>query len=234
MTLGLAGFGRARQDSEHRSGNFSFAAVAAGLGMARLLLVGIVAVIAAVAVAWTGARVLDGRSGPPIIIDDPRADETIMVAVEGAVATPGVYPLGADARMRDALAAAGGPSADADLSAVNLAARVRDEERIVVPRRSATTQTEIAGASLAVDPTPPQPTPSPTAIPGQAPMAAAVDINTASAAELETLPGIGPAKAAGIVDYRTEHGPFQSIEELANVQGISPAMVDDLRGLITV
>ena len=65
-------------------------------------------------------------------------------------------------------------------------------------------------------------------------MTAAIDINTATAAELELLPGIGPAKAAEIVDYRTAHGPFQAVDELANVDGISPAMVDDLRGLITV
>lgn len=145
----------------------------------------------------------------------------LIVYVSGAVAQPGVYTLPPGARVVDALSAAGGATAEADLAQVNLARRIYDEEQIHVPRQG--------------DPTPPAPPPTP------APAAASsggspgkVNINTASAAELDTLPGIGPGYAARIVAYRETNGPFQRSEEIQNVPGIGPATFARIKDLITV
>jgi competence protein ComEA len=166
---------------------------------------------------------IDQRNAPAIVIDDPRVDAKIVVSVEGAVVAPGTYSLSGDARVQNALDAAGGPTDDADLSGLNLAARLSDEERLIVPMlgeegvRSPQSGTPGAGGQ----------TPVPTA-------SNLININTADAATLETLPRIGPALAAAIIEYRGKNGPFRSVDELAQVSGVSLAMVDELRALITV
>ena len=143
---------------------------------------------------------------------------TTVVYVAGAVTRPGVYTLGAAARVTDAVAAAGGAGADADLDVVNLAAVVTDGERIYVPRVGETVPAVVGGA--------------PTA--GNTTSAGPVDVNSATADQLDVLPGVGPTTAAAIVAYREEHGPFQSVEQLGDVRGIGPAKLDALRGLVTV
>ncbi len=191
--------------------------------MARALLAGISLLALGIVlgvIVWNWA---DNRSKPAIVIEDPRPDATIVVSVEGAVATPGVYSLKGDARVQDALAAAGGPAAGADLARVNPAARLRDEERIVVPWRGT------AGPT----PNPPVANGSATAIPTDDGRDL-ININTAGADLLETLPGIGPALAEAIVAYREQNGPFRTVDELAEVKGISLKMVDEMRSLITV
>lgn len=194
--------------------------------MARLLgaLLGGIAAIVLVAVV---VRLFDASTAPPIVIEEAPAAE-IVVEVVGAVATPGVYRLPTDARQGDAVAAAGGLRADADVAAVNLARRLRDEERLVVPTigpaaPAAPDSAGTEGVAGGVEPT------------GAAGAAAVpVNINTATVEQLETLPRIGPALAARIVAYREERGPFRSVEDLAAVEGISPQMVDELRSLVTV
>ncbi|HEY7036736.1 MAG TPA: ComEA family DNA-binding protein [Thermomicrobiales bacterium] len=166
-------------------------------------------------------RLWDDRSAPPIVIDDPRPNAEIVVSVEGAVATPGVYHLPGDARVESALAAAGGAAPDADLSRINPAARLHDEERLIVPAL-------VDGDRTSSEPV------SSAAANGPAPAAAQVNINTATAEMLDTLPGIGPVLAVRIVTYRETHGPFRSVDELAAVDGISLAMVDEIRSLVTV
>lgn len=218
--------------------------------MARTATLAIVTVIAGVALGAFGFRVLDDRSAPPIVIEDPVAEATIVVAIEGAVATPGVFALGPEARMQDALARAGGLAPDADLAAINPAQRLQDEQRIVVPRRAPTAEPSPSAApsttsvepeataapapppATAVTPSPTAPVPTPGA--AQAVAAAPIDINRASAAELETLPGIGPALAQRILDHRTANGPFLSVDGLEDVQGISARMVEELRPLVTI
>jgi competence protein ComEA len=183
--------------------------------------------VAIVAGAVLGALVLgfgfivlnDRRSAPPIIIEDPRPHATIVVAVDGAVATPGVYGLPGGARVQDALRVAGGTTRDADLALVNPAARLRDEDRLVVPTRR-----PAVGAHTPGDGSPTE----------AAAAAGKININTASAAELDTLPRIGPVLAQRIIDDRERNGPFRSVDELARVTGISPAMVEDLRPYLTV
>ena len=162
---------------------------------------------------------LDRDSAPPIVIEgDPSLIE-IAILIEGAVATPGIYRLSADARLADAVAAAGGFTAGADVTDLNLAARLDDEQKIVIP-------------FLGTDPGV-----SPIARPQSDDDAATsdlIDINTATAGELEELPGIGPVLAERIVAYRDANGPFTRVEELARVEGISLAMVDEMRDLIAI
>lgn len=186
----------------------------------------VVAIIAALVAAATGAlavMLIDSRSAPPIVISDPAQDGPIVVSVEGAVARPGVYSLPGGSRVNDAIQASGGLTDDADVSGINLAARLRDEERLIVPSRAQpTVTTPEQSATLEATGT------------ATAESARLININTASAAELEELPGIGPALARAIIDYRTANGPFRTIEELALVRGISLQMVDRLRPYVTV
>ncbi|MBN1484604.1 MAG: helix-hairpin-helix domain-containing protein [Chloroflexia bacterium] len=161
-------------------------------------------------------------TAPPSPTPAPSATPApLFVYVSGAVLRPGVYALPAGARVVDALEAAGGPTTEADLVYLNLARRVRDEEQIHVPRRG--------------EPTPNLPPPPPAAgasVPPEQP--AKVNINTAGLAELDGLPGIGPSYAQRIIDYRSSHGPFQTIEEIQNVPGIGPSTFARIQSLITV
>jgi competence protein ComEA len=144
------------------------------------------------------------------------------VYVTGAVAHPDVYLLSAGSIVRDALVAAGGATADADLNRINLAQQVYDQQQIYVPRFG--------------EENPPLPSPpaSLTNTSGNVQATGKVNINTATAEELDTLPGIGPAIAQRIIEYRLTNGPFQSIEEIKNVSGIGDKLFEKLKDLITV
>jgi len=148
----------------------------------------------------------------------------IQVYVSGAVVRPGVYALPPDARVVDALEAAGGPTEEADLVHLNLAQRVRDEEQVHVPQ---------VGEPTYQPPTPAVPSAG-TPNPAGEPAGTLVNINTATLEELTSLPGIGSGYAQRIVDYRESNGPFQSIEEIQNVPGIGAATFARIRDLITV
>jgi competence protein ComEA len=214
---------------------------------------GLVALIAALIVAVVVAYVLRpaqltvhplpaptiARSAEP----EPNAPLRIrprpLVYVAGAVVHPGVYAVAGDARARDALAAAGGATHDADLVAVNLAARIADGDEIAVPRIGDTPaaaarspRRRVAGAS-GMHRRRPRRRAERSADPSTAP-AATVDLNTADESELAELPGIGPTLAARIVEFRTLNGPFASVDGLADVAGITPARLDELIPLISV
>lgn len=153
----------------------------------------------------------------------------VMAHAAGAVSRPGLYELDDGARVRDLLAAAGGPTADADLDRVNLAAPVVDGVRVYIPRLgSSETPAVVVPDGGSRPPTEPGATPSATAPRGP------VSINTASAPELESLPGIGPATAAAIIAHRTQHGPFRTIDALAEVRGIGPAKLAQLRDAVSL
>ncbi len=199
-----------------------------------LALLGLGALIVAASVFALWAH--DALTEPSITIDDPLLDTTIIVAVGGAVATPGVYELPADSRVQHILDRAGGVLPEADLAAVNPALRVQDGEQILIPTRGEPTpQAVSAAAPTAAEPAAPLaqapdvPNPESPSLEPQT-----LDINTASQAELESLPGIGPAKAAAIIAYRDQHGPFASVADLEMVDGISPGMIADLSPLIHV
>jgi competence protein ComEA len=143
------------------------------------------------------------------------AAKLLVIDVAGAVRRPGLYRLRSGSRIDDAIAAAGGATAEAQLDTVNLAAPVADGEQIVVPGRGAT-----AGGATA---TPPAAGSSPSA---------PLDLNSATLEQLEALPGIGPVTAQKILDYRQQHGAFHAVDELQGVPGIGPAHMAQLKGLV--
>ena len=143
--------------------------------------------------------------------------ELLVVHVAGAVQAPGVYRLNAGSRVIDAVWAAGGMATDSNSDAINMAAVLTDGERVYVPRVGEVAPVVVSGGSTARS-TPTGP----------------VNLNNATADDLDTLPGVGPATAAAILAYRDQHGPFASVDDLADVRGIGPAKLDALRGLVTV
>jgi competence protein ComEA len=145
----------------------------------------------------------------------------LVVQAAGAVVRPGVYRLPDGARVADLVEAAGGPAADADLDRVALAAKLADGQRVAVPRRGEPSPADPAAAA----------TGGAAGIEGPV---GPVDLNRATTADLDRLPGVGPATAAAIVAYREAHGAFRSIDELTDVPGIGPAKLAALRGLVTV
>jgi competence protein ComEA len=149
----------------------------------------------------------------------------VVVYVCGAVRSPGVVRLPAGARVTDALELAGGPTAAAELAAVNLAAPVADGEQILVPERGAAAVATAPGGSSSGAPG--------TAAAGSTP-GALVNINTASLEELDSLDGVGPSTAQKIIDYRTANGGFRTIEEIKEVPGIGDAKFAAMQASITV
>jgi competence protein ComEA len=150
----------------------------------------------------------------PIRVDSgSESSRSVVVHVAGAVRSPGVYRMRPSARVDDAVARAGGPTARADLSQVNLAAKVEDGRQVLVPRRVR------AGA--------------PAAVAGTAP-GVPLNLNTATLEQLDELDGIGPATAQSILDYREENGGFGSVEELGEVPGIGDVRLASLREQVRV
>jgi competence protein ComEA len=162
-------------------------------------------------------------SSPPLVItlqprptDEPATPTpaTINVYVSGAVKKPDVYPLPLNSIVKDAITAAGGATADADLDRINLATRLADQMQVYVPR-----QGEAAPPSNGLAPDA---------------LAAKININTASAEELDKLPGIGPTTAKAIIDYRTKNGPFKTIDVIKDVPRIGDALFEKIKDQITV
>ena len=186
-------------------------------------------VVAAALAVFAATRLLGGGSAPPapVRIDGasggagsaPASGRSkpvgeVYVHVAGAVRAPGLIRLPADARVASALDRAGGPLPRADLTLVNLAAKVQDGQQIVVPRAGTAGGTPAAGAA----------TGAPAAIPG-----AKVHLSTATVEELDRIDGIGPTLAQRIVEYRDAHGGFGSLDELASVDGIGEKRLATLR-----
>ncbi|MCU0269877.1 MAG: helix-hairpin-helix domain-containing protein [Acidimicrobiales bacterium] len=161
----------------------------------------------------------------------------IWVHVAGAVARPGLYGLPASARVADAVGAAGGFAGHADLDRVNLAAPLTDGARLYVPALGQETPPPVPAGAGGGPSGPDGEEGSPGADGGDAPPpggAALVDLNTATAEELDRLPGVGPTTAAAIIDHRERNGPFASVDQLADVKGIGEAKLEAVRDLVTV
>jgi competence protein ComEA len=143
----------------------------------------------------------------------------IRVYVSGAVRSPAVYELPLGSIIQDAIEAAGGPATDADLDGINLALELRDQQHVYVPHEGEVNPPPVisGGASRS----------------GET-MEPLVDINTATAEELETLPGVGEVTAQRIIEYRQANGPFQTIEDIQNVSGIGPKTFERMRDMITL
>ena len=147
----------------------------------------------------------------------------LRVHVSGAVQHPGVYSLEQGSRVQEALELAGGVAEDADLDRINLAAWVSDGQKVYVPKQG---ETDLPVMLLSAG-----------SVSGQVvglSGSGKVNINTATAEELDTLPGIGPAYAERIIRHRQEQGPFESIEQIMEVKGIAEGKFEELKDLISV
>lgn len=170
--------------------------------------------------ATAAAPAAAAKDPAPVKVEE-RAPPRVLVHVAGAVRRPGVYRLPGDARVRDAVERAGGARDGGDPNAINLAAVLQDGAQVVVPRRAPAAAGAAASAAGAGAPPPEAP-------------AAPVNLNTASAEELQTLDGVGPATAAAILEYRTQQGGFRTVDDLDQVPGIGPKTMAALRDSVTV
>ncbi|MFI6516330.1 helix-hairpin-helix domain-containing protein [Spirillospora sp. NPDC050679] len=200
-------------------------------GVRTLIAIGVIAAVAAAAYFWLARPTPEAAPPPPSAqpaavaeprpaqpLPSPSPSASVTVHVFGKVERPGIVSLPAGARVADAIKAAGGPRPTATTGALNLARKLQDGEQIPV------------GVPA---PTPPPGQPPP----GAAPSAAAgspVDLNTATTEELDALPGVGPVLAQRIVEYRTQHGGFRSVEQLQEVTGIGARRFADLKAMVRV
>ncbi|MFI6498431.1 helix-hairpin-helix domain-containing protein [Nonomuraea typhae] len=181
-------------------------------GLRLLVAIGVAAALLGALYLWRSAPAPAPLPPPPPTTAPatPRPTASVTIHVTGKVRTPGVYTLPTGSRVTDALTAAGGVKKGAGLSPLNLARRLIDGEQIAVG----------TGASA-----PPVPV---------LPEDPAVDLNTATPTELESLPGVGEVLATRIAEYRDTHGGFTSIEQLKEVTGIGPSTYDDLKTRVRV
>ena len=196
----------------------SIAAEAAGFAR-RIGMAPIAVLVAALAAIVAVAFLVGVRQGAPGPIDLPLAASgapppvattqptSVRVHLAGAVDRPGLYEVPSGYRIGDLLEFAGGPNGDADIAAVNLAEPIRDGQQVYLPTQGEAVRVERENA----DATGP------------------LDINAATSAQLEQLPGIGPALAAAIFAFRSDNGPFASLDALADVPGIGPSKLEQLR-----
>ena len=191
----------------------------------RLAIWAAVAVVLAALGVWYLARSKPGGgagAGPPpaIRVEGAGHGGPLVVDVAGAVRRPGLYRLAAGARVDDAVRRAGGATKRADLAQLNLAAKLEDGRQVLVPAR---------GAGGAAGPEAPA-----GATGAGAPPAPPVDLNTATAEQLDQLDGVGPETARKILEYRQAHGGFGSVDELGQVPGIGPKRLAALREKVRV
>lgn len=185
-----------------------------GIGGAIVLVLVALAVTVGIGI-WRGqtAPVEQVAASPHVTEPPDVVTAETYVHVSGAVHKPGLYVVGPGARVIDAVSAAGGLADDAEESAINLARPVSDGEQLVVPAEGEA------------------PEPS---VPGRGSVPGLVNINSSDEAALEELPGIGPALAGRIIDWRDTEGPFGTVDDLLAVSGIGPKVLESLRDLVTV
>lgn len=154
-----------------------------------------------------GAGAASEQPAQPLVAESPAVVPRLVVHVAGAVRRPGLYRLAEGKRVADAVARAGGATAPADTAAINLAAPLADGMQVLVPRRG-------------------------PAVGGKQP-GGRVSLGSATLAELDALPGVGPVTAQKILDFRTQHGGFRSVDDLDAIPGIGPARLEQLRDVVS-
>lgn len=224
----------------------------------------IVLAVAVIALGGSGAYVFMSRThAPPVasVYQPPSYEQQatyVVVHVAGAVQNPGLYTLRSGARAYEAIQQAGGFTPEADAESVNLAAIVKDGQKIEVAAKAAEPAPPeealppSAGVSPSLAPTEPVAPPAPSQVepvtppaqqrPAPAPVQRApttgqpivVNLNTATQQELERIPGIGPVLAQRILRYRAQYGAFRRIEELMLIQGIGPRTFELLKPYVTL
>ena len=222
------------------------------LGWRRVVAVAIATPIAAIVVWWmvrlpappvenfipmaptvtSPAAALDTPANGVLAPLDTLAPTRIAIHVVGAVQQPGVYHLVVGARGDDALRAAGGPTRDADVRRVNLAAPLMDGQQFVVPRVGERLTTTVPSLESVVGGQSAGDTGINSGVNLGAPLL--VDLNQATVAELDQLPGVGPSTARAIIDHRTRNGPFASVDDLLAVRGIGHAKLAELKPFVRV
>jgi competence protein ComEA len=209
---------------------------AGGIGLA------VIAVVAVLITVFTLMRddpppVVSAKLPPVEMVSSaaarPSADpnQPVVVSVVGLVSKPGLVTLAPDARIADAVAAAGGVLSGADTLGLNLARHLSDGEQVVVGIATPAGQPTVLGSSVTGGSAA---TSAPPGAPGKGAPAELVDLNTATVEQLDALPGVGPVTAAAIVAWRDAHGRFSSVDQLADVDGIGPARLAKLRALVRV
>ena len=197
-----------------------------------------VALVLVLLSAWYLARSRPAADAPPpptaaiaVHDDEGGSGAQLMVDVAGAVKRPGVYRMSSGARVEDALKRAGGPARRADLSQINRAAKVEDGRQILVPLRvgRATASAASATGGPATGAGGPAAAGGPPGAPSQP-----LNLNTATLEQLDTLDGVGPATAQKILDYRTEHGGFNAVDELDQIPGIGEKRLAALRERVRI
>jgi competence protein ComEA len=195
------------------------------------VLYSLVGVMAGFALAGLLMFILRAPAGQPIMLQPAPTKTPIAVHVIGAVPRPGLYEFAEGARIQDAVNAAGGLLAGANVENINLAALLEDGQQLTIPFKtgeepSLTSEDPNDDNTLIL----PGLTEEPQSSQENADL---ININTASVEELDSLPGIGPTIAQRIIDYRDENGPFLNIEDILNVSGIGPSTFDNIKELIT-
>jgi competence protein ComEA len=218
------------------------AAIRADPGKAGGITLAVIAVVAVLITVFTLMRddpppVVSAKLPPVEMVSSavarpsPDPHQPVVVSVVGLVNKPGLVTLAPEARIADAVSAAGGAIDGADTLGLNLARHLTDGEQIVVGISTPAGQPAALGSSVSGGP--PAATPT-TATPGKGAPAGPIDLNTATVDQLDALPGVGPVTAAAIVAWRDANGKFSSVDQLGDVDGIGPARLDKLRALVRV
>jgi competence protein ComEA len=175
--------------------------------------------------ASTTVAAQNSRTAATVVAPTPTFDGVFKVYVAGAVKNPGVYQMQSGDRIEDAIKTAGGATENADLLKIDLAKRVTDEMQITVPEHSLTPTIQVTAAVSTIQSST-KPSPTPTDPSGK------INVNTATAPELDKLPGIGEVLSARIVDYRTKNGPYNNLDDLRKVTGLTASVIEKIKDLI--